>query len=251
MSPLSSDDSVPPLLKSVASIPVRLDKPRSVAAISWSGGKDSLAALAAIRQGAGGHHRDDALDVVAALTMFDEAGTRSRSHGLRPELIAAQVGRLGLRPVSARCSWTDYDEAFTTALRSLAREGITHVVFGDLVFPEHVAWAEARCADAGLTAVEPLFGRPTPELFDAFVASGASAMMVTIREPWLDESWLGRILSAEMKADFESRGIDPCGERGEYHTAVLDSPLFSSPVRVTTGERVRRGECVAIDLIPC
>jgi uncharacterized protein (TIGR00290 family) len=211
------------------------------AAISWSGGKDSLAALAAVR---------GTLDVVAALTMFDETGARSRSHGLRPELIAAQAASLGLRAVSARCTWADYDAAFTAALRSLAADGVTHMVFGDLVFPEHRAWAEARCAEAGLTAVEPLFGRPTPELFDAFVASGAQAVMVTIREPWLDETWLGRALSADMKPEFEARGIDPCGERGEYHTAVLDSPLFSAPVRVTTGERVRRGECVAIDLMP-
>ena len=212
------------------------------AAISWSGGKDSLAALAAVRR---------SLDLVAALTMFDETGTRSRSHGLRPELIAAQASRLGLTPVSARCSWSDYNAAFTAALCALARDGVTDVVFGDLVFPEHRAWAEARCAEAGLTAVEPLFGRPTIDLFDAFVASGSSAMMVTIREPWLDESWLGRTLTADMKPDFAARGVDPCGERGEYHTAVLDSPLFSQPLRVTTGERVRRGECVAIDLIPC
>ena len=212
------------------------------AAISWSGGKDSLAALSAVRHD---------LDVAAALTMFDEAGARSRSHGLRPELIAAQASRLGLRAVSACCSWSTYDESFSAALRALARDGITHVVFGDLVFPEHRAWAEARCGEAGVTAVEPLFGRPTADLFDEFVASRATALMVTIREPWLDETWLGRALGAEMKMTFAERGIDPCGERGEYHTAVVGAPAFSQPIRVRAGERVRRGECVALDLIPC
>ena len=212
------------------------------AAISWSGGKDSLAALSAVRHD---------LDVIAALTMFDETGARSRSHGLRPELIAAQASRLGLRAVTACCSWSTYDESFSAALRALARDGITHVVFGDLVFPEHRAWAEARCGEAGVTAVEPLFGRPTDVLFDEFVASKATALMVTIREPWLDETWLGRPLGAEMKTTFAERGIDPCGERGEYHTAVVDAPAFSQPIRVRPGERVRRGECVALDLIPC
>ena len=183
--------------------------------------------------------------------MFDESGTRSRSHGLRPELIAAQAASLGLRSVTACCSWSTYDEAFTAALRTLAHDGITHVVFGDLVYPEHLEWAEARCAEAGVTAVEPLFGRPTDELFDAFVASGSTALMVTVREPWLDETWLGRPLAAEMKPIFAERGIDPCGERGEYHTAVIDGPAFARPIRVTTGERVRRGECLALDLIPC
>jgi diphthine-ammonia ligase len=211
------------------------------AAVSWSGGKDSLAAVAATRGD---------LDLVCALTMFDETGLRSRSHGLRPELIAAQAARLGLRSVTARCSWATYNDAFTDALRGLAEDGITHVVFGDLVYPEHRDWAEARCAEAGLTAVEPLFGVPTDNLFDAFLASGATAIMVTVREPWLDETWLGRPLDAAMKPDFLARGIDPCGERGEYHTAVIDSPLFSHPVTVTHGERVRRGECVALDLIP-
>lgn len=214
---------------------------RPRAAISWSGGKDSLAALAAIRE---------RFDVVAALTMFDEGGTRSRSHGLRPELIAAQADRLGLRPVFARCAWATYDAAFRDALIELAAEGITHAVFGDLVFPEHRAWAEARCAEARLEAVEPLWGQPTSDVFDAFAASGARALLVTVREPWLDESWLGRPLAAAMKDTFIERGIDPCGENGEYHTAVIDSPLFSRPITVTHGERVRRGGCVALDLVP-
>ena len=214
---------------------------RPRAAVSWSGGKDSLAAVAATRDG---------FDLVCALTMFDESGRRSRSHGLRPELVAAQAARLGLRSVTARCSWATYNDAFTDAVRALAREGITHVVFGDLVYPEHREWAEARCADAGVTAVEPLFGISTSLLFDAFVRSGASAVMVTVREPWLDDTWLGRPLAADMKPIFDARGIDPCGERGEYHTAVVDSPLFSHPVVVTCGEVVRRGECLAMDLIP-
>ena len=214
---------------------------RPRAAVSWSGGKDSLAALAAVR---------DRLDVVAALTMFDEAGARSRSHGLRPALVEAQADRLGLRPVAARCSWQTYDAVFREALVALASDGVTHVVFGDLVFPEHRAWAEARCGEAGLEAVEPLWGRPTSELFDAFTASGAQALLVTVREPWLDETWLGRPLHADMKEAFAQRGIDPCGENGEYHTAVVDSPLFSRPIPVVHGERVRRGECVALDLIP-
>jgi uncharacterized protein (TIGR00290 family) len=214
---------------------------RPRAAVSWSGGKDSLAALAAVR---------DRLDVAAALTMFDETGSRSRSHGLRPAIVAQQAERLGLRLVSACCSWTTYDARFTAALRTLAADGVTHVVFGDLVFPEHRDWAEQRCAEAGLTAVEPLWGIPTSELFDAFVNSGATALMVTVRQPWLDASWLGRPLSAEMKSFFVERGIDPCGERGEYHTAVIDSPLFARPIAVTAGERVKRGDCFALDLVP-
>jgi len=215
------------------------ERPR--AAISWSGGKDSLAALAASR---------DRLDVVVALTMFDESGERSRSHGLRRTLVEAQADRLGLRSTIARCGWDTYDAVFRDALIALAADGITHVVFGDLVFPEHRAWAEARCAEAGMVAEEPLWGLSTSHLFDAFAASGTRALLVTVREPWLDESWLGRPLEAGMKETFAERGIDPCGENGEYHTAVIDSPLFSRPIDVVHGARVRRGECLALDLIP-
>src|SRR5260221_3481886 len=193
-----------------------LIRPR--AAVSWSGGKDSLAAVAATRDG---------FDLVCALTMFDESGSRSRSHGLRPELIAAQAARLGLRSVTARCSWSTYNDAFTEAVRALAREGVTHVVFGDLVYPEHREWAEGQCADAGVTAVEPLFGISTSTLFDAFVASGTRALMVTVREPWLDSMGLGRPLSAGLKDIFAARGINPRGERGESLPAAAASPPLS------------------------
>jgi diphthamide synthase (EF-2-diphthine--ammonia ligase) len=100
-------------------------KPR--AAISWSGGKDGCAALGRARS---------LFDVVAMVTMFDEEAARSRSHGLRPEVLAAQARRLGLRTVTGRCTWKTYDEAFSGALETLASDGITHVVFGDILFDE-------------------------------------------------------------------------------------------------------------------
>src|SRR4051794_19610631 len=122
------------------------------AAISWSGGKDSCAAL----------HRTHALyDFVCMITMFGEDAARSRSHGLRPEVLAAQADRLGLRRITGRCTWETYDAAFDAALLEAKADGVSHVIFGDILFDEHRAWAEARCAAHGLTAVEPLFGSST------------------------------------------------------------------------------------------
>lgn len=211
------------------------------AAISWSGGKDSCAAL----------HRTDAhYDVVAMVTMFDEPAERSRSHGLRPEVLAAQADRLGLRQVIGRCTWPTYNAAFGEALQTLKRDGITHVIFGDILFDEHRRWAEDMCAAQGLTAVEPLFGASTTDLFNEWTASGADALIVTTRAELPDERWLGRPLRREMLAEFTRRGVDPCGERGEYHTAVTNSPLFSSPLVVLAGEHVQRSGCWALDLIP-
>ena len=125
---------------------------------------------------------------------------------------------------------------------------MTHVIFGDILFDEHRLWAETQCAAHGLTAVEPLFGSSTRLLFDEWTASGADAIIVTARAEFLDESWLGRPLRREMLEELTRLGVDPCGERGEYHTAVINSPLFSSPIEVVHGARVLRSGCHALDL---
>jgi uncharacterized protein (TIGR00290 family) len=212
---------------------------KPLAAVSWSGGKDSCAALARVRS---------SLDVVAMVTMFDEDAVRSRSHGLRPEVLQAQADRLGLRHVVGRCTWQTYDRAFSDALASLAADGITHVVFGDILFDEHRRWAERMCEPHGLTAVEPLFGSSTETLFDEWVASGAEAIIVTARAQFFDRTWLGRRLSRELLPDLKRLGVDPCGERGEYHTVVINTPLFASPLTLSLGERVERSDCWALDV---
>src|SRR5262245_28015730 len=98
---------------------------KPLAAISWSGGKDSCAAL----------HRTHAdYDVVAMITMCDEAAARSRSHGLRPAVLEAQAERLGLRRSVGSCTWETYDETFRATLAGLARDGVSHVIFGDIMF---------------------------------------------------------------------------------------------------------------------
>ena len=209
------------------------------AAISWSGGKDSCAAL---------HRTHAQYDVVCMITMFDEAAERSRSHGLRPEVLAAQADRLSLRRVTGRCTWQTYDAAFSAALAEVKADGVTHVIFGDILLDEHRAWAETQCASRGLIAVEPFFGSSTITLFDDWTASGADAIIVTARAEFLDESWLGRPLRREMRDELMRLGVDPCGERGEYHTAVTNSPLFRAPLDVVYGARVLRSGCHALDL---
>jgi diphthine-ammonia ligase len=180
--------------------------------------------------------------------MCDEAAARSRSHGLRPEVLDAQADRLGLRRLARACSWPTYNAAFSDALAEVAADGVTHVVFGDILFDEHRRWAEDMCAPHGLVAVEPLFGCSTTTLFDEWVASGGDAIIVTARAEFLDESWLGRPLRAEMAREFAQLGVDPCGERGEYHTVVTSSPLFSRPLTLALGERVQRSGCWAVDV---
>ena len=213
---------------------------RPKAAISWSGGKDACAAF---------HRARADFDFVAAVTMFTEDGERSRSHGLRPEIVAAQVDRLGLEGIVERCTWDTYDAAFDRALATALAMGVTHVVFGDILFDEHRAWAERLAGGRGLTAVEPLWKQSTTELFHASLASGTRSRIVTVRLSQLDESFLGRELSEDMLAGFTERGVDPCGERGEYHTVVTSCPAFSRPLRVKSVGKATNSGCVAEDLV--
>jgi uncharacterized protein (TIGR00290 family) len=214
-----------------------VERPR--AAVSWSGGKDSCAALVRAR---------NAFDVTTMVTMFDDEGARSRSHGLRPEVLDAHADRLGLQRVTRPCSWQTYNAAFSSALEEVAAAGITHVVFGDIMFEEHRLWAERLCEPHGLVAVEPLWGMSTSALFDEWIASGADAVIVTARAEFLDHTWLGRRLSVDCAADFARLGVDPCGERGEYHTVVTNTPLFNRPLRLREGGYVRRSDCWALDV---
>jgi uncharacterized protein (TIGR00290 family) len=180
--------------------------------------------------------------------MFDEGGERSRSHGLRPSLIAAQVSRLGLRHVTGRCTWDSYTKAFIACLETLRADAITHVIFGDMMFDDHRLWTERVCTAAGLTAVQPIWGEPTGPMLEEFLASGSEAMIVTVRQQFLDQSWLGRRLTDGIGAEFAARGVDPCGELGEYHTLVTGSPLFQRPLRVRSRGIVERSGCWALDL---
>jgi uncharacterized protein (TIGR00290 family) len=212
-------------------------KPR--AAVSWSGGKDSCAAL---------RRAIASFDVVAMITMFDEPGTRSRSHGLRPTVVSAQSERLGLRSITATCGWETYDDAFSVALQGFVEDGVTHVIFGDILFDEHRQWAEQICQPHGITAVEPLWGLSTDDLFTEWTSSGDEAVIVTARETFFDETWLGRSLAPAMRSEFARLGVDPCGERGEYHTVVTNTSLFRSPLRLSSRGHVRRSGCWALDV---
>lgn len=210
------------------------------AAISWSGGKDSCAA----------YHRARAdFEIVAAISMFNEDGSRSRSHGLRPEIISAQLERLSLRGITERCTWATYNDAFARALTVAAGMGVTHVIFGDILFDEHREWAERLSAGSGLTAVEPLWKQSTTDLYRAFLASGTRARIVTVRSSKLDESFLGRDLAENLLDEFVLRDVDPCGERGEYHTVVTSCPAFSRPLQVRALGRASNSGCVAEDLV--
>ena len=188
---------------------------------SWSGGKDSMLAL----------HRalDAGVQVEALLAMFDETGTRTRSHGVPRALMQAQADALGLPLVAASATWADYEAVFTAQLRVFAAAGITHGLFGDIDLQPHRDWEEAVCAAAGLQAVLPLWQQPRRALVDELLALGYRARVVCVDARWLGADHCGRVFDAEFLASLPP-GVDACGENGEFHSFVFDGPRFAHPV---------------------
>ncbi|QEL55371.1 Dph6-related ATP pyrophosphatase [Chromobacterium paludis] len=209
---------------------------------SWSGGKDSCLALwRAVRAG---------VKPVALLTMLDEGGERSRSHGVRPEVLALQAEALGLPQRLGRASWSGYREVFVAQLRAAAADGCQAAVFGDIDLDAHREWEEQVCAEAGLQAILPLWQEARAELAREFVAAGFVARIVMVNTKLIDEKWLGRVFDAALIDEMLAEGVDPCGEAGEFHTLVVDGPLFNKPLSLRDGDVAKLGEYRALDLLP-
>lgn len=187
--------------------------------VSWSGGKDSCLALwRAIRAG----HKPRLL-----FTMFIEGGERSHSHGLRKEIISAQAAALGLSPVFRAATWAEYEAQFADGLREIAQAGVTLGIFGDIDIDAHRQWVERLCAAAGVEACEPLWRADRGSLLSEFIAAGFRATIVAVKDGTLSRNFLGRVLDAPLVAELCAAGIDPSGERGEYHTVVTAGPAFT------------------------
>lgn len=213
-------------------------RPRAV--ISWSGGKDSCAAFDSAQTD---------FEIVAGLTMVDEEGSRSRSHGVRVELLQQQANAIGIDHVTRRCDWSSYEQELVDGLRALKADyGVSHVIYGDIVYPEHRIAAERFASSAGLSAVEPLWGMSTLDVVQRFLHSRGRALIVAVSERWLDSSWLGTDLTAASLDRLMELGVDPCGENGEYHTFVTYSPSFAAPLQVERGEVVNVRGYWALDL---
>ncbi len=214
--------------------------------LSWSSGKDSAFALDAAR-------RAGEVEVVGLLSVVSEAFGRVSMHGVREELLEAQAAAVGLPLVKVRipypCPNATYERAMAGALERAAAEGVRTVVFGDLFLEDVRAYREERLAPVGFRGVFPLWGRPTAPLARAMVAAGLRARICCLDPRKLPRRFAGRAFDAELLAELPA-DVDPCGERGEFHTFVSDGPGFSRPVRTKVGETVERDGFVFTDLVP-
>ena len=191
-------------------------------AISWSAGKDSWLAL--MREREAGRRVD------TFVTMCEADGA-SKSHALAPELVEAQVRALGGTPMSVRVPPGEYAARFDAALRELAADGHTHMVFGDIDLQAHRDWLEPACARAGLVARFPLWGEARRALAHELVARGVQARIVCVDTAFLEPALCGAAYDADFLAHIPET-VCPCGEDGEFHTFVTGGPGFVAPLRV-------------------
>jgi uncharacterized protein (TIGR00290 family) len=216
------------------------------ALIAWSSGKDSAWALHEAR-------RSGEYEIVGALTTVTETFGRVSMHGVREELLRAQLEAIGIPPnivpIPFPCPNEVYEARMGAALSHAKTEGVSHVIFGDLFLEDVRAYREAKMAGTGITPLFPLWGRPTKALAHAMIEGGLKTHLVTVDLKAMPKSFAGRKFD-ESLLDSLSADVDPCGERGEFHTCVLDGPMFSRAIAASVGEVVEREGFAFADLVP-
>ncbi|MNG44855.1 tRNA(Ile)-lysidine synthase [compost metagenome] len=196
--------------------------------VSYSGGKDSTLAL---------YHAMQVGKAIGLIVMLEEQGLRSRSHAMSMEIIQAQANALGLPIITASSSWNDYETEFLKLLAHAKQQGAEVLVTGDLDMPEHGCWHDRITQQAGLKLCMPLWERPHREVIEEFIQLGFKTMIVTVNlNLGMKVDDLGKVLTLDYIQELENRGIDPCGEGGEFHSTVIDGPLFTAPIAVRKGD---------------
>lgn len=217
--------------------------------LSWSGGKDSALALAALRA-------DPAVEVVALLTSVTEGYDRISIHGVRRSLLHAQTDalRLPLHEIvlQPQCSNEAYDAAVALALAEIRTRypEVRRIAYGDLFLEDVRRYREERIAPLGFAGFFPLWGQPTDRLARDFIARGFEARLVCVDTTQIDGGFAGASFDHDL-LDALPMSADPCGERGEFHTFVSYGPGWSQRVPYNVGEKVLRDErFMYCDLVP-
>jgi diphthine-ammonia ligase len=205
-------------------------------AVSWSGGKDSCFSLyRAISNG---------LQPCFLLNMVNRDAKRSMSHGLDPKLIAAQADVLEIPLLQREATWDTYEREFKEAVAELKQKGVDGVVFGDIDIEEHKNWVERVCGDLEVIAILPLWGDEPYTLLTEFLQAGFEAIVVSAKAEFFSDEWLGKPLTTEIVEELSGletqSGIHPCGEQGEYHTFVIDGPIFKKRLKIIDSHTVSR-----------
>jgi uncharacterized protein (TIGR00290 family) len=171
------------------------------------------------------------------LNMMNENGNLSRSHAIPKHILEKQADALNLPLITAPASWTDYESVFSKNLKECIKKyGVNTAVFGDIDLQAHLDWEEKVCKTVGIKAELPLWQRNRKTLVAEILQQPVEAYIVSCNE-LMGESFLGRKMDEQLIHELEEIGVDPCGENGEYHTLVVNCPLFSGAVKVDFGSK--------------
>ena len=218
---------------------------RPKALIAWSSGKDSAWALYEAR--AAGDY-----DIVGALTTVTDTFGRVSMHGVREELLVAQLEAAALAAQIIRipypCSNEIYEARMATALAEAKTAGVSHLIFGDLFLEDVRAYREQKLAGTGISPVFPLWGRPTGALARDMIAAGVETYLVSIDLKQLPRKFAGRRFDEKLLADLP-RAADPCGEKGEFHSFIAGGPMLARNIAIALGETIERDGFVYTDAV--
>jgi uncharacterized protein (TIGR00290 family) len=212
--------------------------------VSWSSGKDSAWLVHVLRT-------EMRTPPAGLLTTINEAADRVAMHAVRSEVLRAQARAAGLPlttvAIPSPCPNDVYEERMAAAVRTAKQEGYTHIAFGDLFLEDVRRYREEKMAGTGLTPIFPLWMRPTGALAETIIDAGVEAYLTCVDPRVLPASFAGRRYNRELLGELPS-DVDPCGERGEFHTCVTAGPMFASPLAVAVGRTVERDGFTFADL---
>lgn len=219
---------------------------RPQALLSWSSGKDAAWALQVLRQ-------VGEVEVVGLLTATNATFERVAMHGVREALLEAQAEAVGLPLWKVPLPWPCSNEAYRARMAQVCSEavaqGIEAMAFGDLFLEDIREYRVQNLAGTALRPLFPIWHSDTATLARDMVAAGLKASLVCVDPRALEPSFAGRAFDAELLAELPPT-VDPCGERGEFHTFAWDGPMFRQAVQVRGGEVVERDGFVFADLVP-
>lgn len=214
--------------------------------LSWSSGKDSAWSLHVLRQ------RPD-IEVVGLMTTMNRLYQRSSIHAVRHDLLQRQAEAVGLPlhliDLPYPCSNAQYEAAMEKFIAQAKQDGIESIAFGDLFLADVKEYRKAKLAGTGITPIFPLWEKPTDALARRMIAEGLRAVVTCVDPQQLAASFAGRTFNGQFLDDLPAR-VDPCGERGEFHTFVFDGPMFQAPIRIEVGETSEREGFVYADVLP-
>jgi diphthamide synthase (EF-2-diphthine--ammonia ligase) len=193
------------------------------------------------------------MELAGVLTTVNEKYQRVAMHAVRVELLQAQADALGLPlwqiPIPSPCPNEVYERVMAAAVERAVSQGITHMAFGDLFLEDIRRYREERLAGTGLTPIFPLFGIDTTLLSREMVASGLRARLTCVDPRALEARFAGRDFDGALLDELPA-SVDPCGERGEFHSFAYAGPMFSKPIPIESGEVVERDGFVFADVLP-